>query len=85
MRHVLNVLLVCSGHRWFNCLSNGNVYSTFTSMGTGLGIWMMQDVHNFNIIITSTVTYANQAFSGANIYLMVNPASVDVILEVSAG
>ena len=83
MRHVLNIsfCLFALGIDGSIGLSNGNVYSTFTSMGTGLGIWMMQDAHNFNIIITNTVTYANQAFSGANIYLMVNPASVDVILS----
>ena len=62
-------------------LQNGNTFSIFNSMGTGLGIQMPQNAYGISIIITNTIAYGNQAFLGANFNLLVNPASGGIMLS----
>ena len=63
-------------------LIDGNTLSNmFNSMGTGLGILMPQNAYGISIIITNTIAYGNQAFRGANLNLLVNPASGGIMLS----
>ena len=59
-------------------LENNNLYEINTIMGTGLSAWMTQNV---SIFIANTVTYRNQAFYGANLYLQMNPPSTGVMVS----
>ena len=53
----------------------------FKSMGTGLGILMLQNINTVHISISNTVAYRNQAFYGGNLNFQVNQMSSDIKLS----
>ena len=53
----------------------------FKSMGTGLGILMLQNSDTVRINIANTVSYRNQAFYGGNLNFQVNQMSSSISLS----
>ena len=52
----------------------------YRSMGTGLGVMLLQTTYKVYISITNTVAYRNQASHGGNLNFQVNPLTFDIIL-----
>ena len=55
--------------------------TNYNSMGTGLGVLLLQTSYKVRITITNTVAHRNQASYGGNLNFQVNPLSFDVILS----
>ena len=53
----------------------------FKSMGTGLGVLMLQNTHTVHINVINTVMYRNQAFYGGNLNFQVNQMSSSITLS----
>ena len=55
--------------------------SYYKSMGTGLGIILLQTSYQVHVTITNTVTYRNQASYGGNLNFQVHPLTFDITLS----